>query len=306
MSIGYPELKLSWALFGRPPDRLSRPELARLRDIARKQREIERRILASPEARGHRIPSAHLERRVDEIRGRYPDAAAFARELRDAGLSLEELATAVRRDLHVEAVLEAVAATAPAVSIADAEDYWCRHREAFSIPERRRLRHILVTFADAAEKSRAFALLDGLRGTLATAAEFGAAALRHSQCPTALEGGVLGVIRRGQLFPELDAVAFALPAEGIGAAVETPVGLHLIRCDEILPANDLAFPEVAAAILERLIGKRRAAAQKRWIGALFQDGGAEETVGASAETQRQVGGLFQDGGAHGDRMPVAA
>lgn len=113
------------------------------------------------------------------------------------------------------------------------------------------------------------ALPELLRSTLENAEKFGAAAQRLSQCPTALSGGELGVVKRQQLYPELEDAAFALQQGQISAVLESPIGLHILRCDEILPAATRPFQDVEASIIERLSEERRKDAQKAWIKTLF-------------------------------------
>lgn len=265
MQHGYLALKLSWELYQKAPETLSDPERDRVSEVARRQDRIEHGILASPEAACIVIPAATLATRLADIRGRYPTAEDLALDLERSGLDQAGLEAAVERDLRVEAVLERVAAGVAPVSVVDAEIYYRLHPEAFDRPEARRLRHILITFDDAGEKAKAVALLDKLRTTLATAEAFGQAALHHSQCPTAMEGGELGVVKRNQLYPELEPAAFALAAGETSAVLESPIGLHILRCDEIFPSGMLPFAEVCDKIIERLGDKRRQEAQRNWI-----------------------------------------
>jgi len=269
MLHAYLELKLSWELFQKGPETLSDPERNRLSEVATRQDGIEQRILASPQATHVMVPGPTLQTRIAEIRGRYPDAEAFAQDLERIGLSEAELEKAVARDLRVEAVLDRVAAAEAPVSEVDAEIYYRLHQEAFDRPEARRLRHILITYNTPQQAADARRTLEKLRTTARDREKFAAAALRHSQCPTALEGGLLGVVRRKQLFPELEAAAFALPEDGLSAVLESEVGLHILRCDEILPSGLLPFAEVRERIIERLTDKRRREAQKRWISGLL-------------------------------------
>lgn len=268
MQAAYLELKLSWEIFQKAPDTLSANEQTRLHDIVRKQSVIEAAILASPEAGQVVVPAATLAKRLQEIRQRYQSDDDYTQDLQRSGIDPERLASSVERDLWVEAVLERIAARVPAVSKVDAEIYYRLHPEAFDRPEARRLRHILITFNDAAGRAKAQSQLETLRREARAAEAFGQAALRHSQCPTALEGGLLGVVKRNQLYPELEAAAFALVENELSAVLESPVGLHLLRCDEILPSGLLPFAEVCDRIIERLTEKRRQQAQRDWIKAL--------------------------------------
>ena len=265
MLQGYLELKLSWQLFQKAPETLSEPERNRLLEVARQQNSIEQRILASAAAANVVVPAATLATRVAEVRKRYPSEDEFVRDLERSGLNEITLGEAVERDLRVESVLEKVASATAPVTAVDAEIYYRLHPEAFDRPEARRLRHILITFDNAKEKAKAIAQLEVLRSTLQNAEKFAAAAARHSQCPTAMEGGQLGVVKRAQLYAELEPAAFALIEGNISPVLESPIGLHILRCDEILPSGMLPFAEVRERIIERLSDKRRREAQKEWI-----------------------------------------
>ncbi|NJD24178.1 MAG: nitrogen fixation protein NifM [Betaproteobacteria bacterium] len=261
----YLELKLAWEMFQKPPEVLSEPERQRVAEIAGRQDGIEQRILHSAEAASVVVPATTLASRVDEVRGRYASPAELARDLEHLGLDASQLAEAIERDLRVEAVLDKVAAAVPEASVVDAEIYYHLHPEAFDRPEARRLRHILITHDDARGKAKASATLASLRSTTTDGEKFAAAALRHSQCPTAMDGGRLGTVRRGQLFPELEPAAFALQAGELSAVLASPIGLHLLYCEEILPDGPLPFAEVCPRIIERLTDKRRSEAQRDWI-----------------------------------------
>jgi peptidyl-prolyl cis-trans isomerase C len=262
----YLELKLAWELYQRPPQQLAADESTALGAAAQRQRMLETRILSSPEAAQAVVTQDAIAARLGEIRARYSDAESYAADLRQIGLDPSGLETEIARDLRIEAVLDQVTAAVAPVTELDAELFYQVHRARFIRPERRTLRHILVTFGSDAERQAAITLLSDLRGRVATVEDFSAAAMRHSHCPTALEGGVLGTLPRGKLYPELDAAAFALETGELSGIVATAVGLHLLRCDEIHPENALPFDEVRQRILDAIAGSRRKSAIKSWLG----------------------------------------
>ena len=265
MELAYLELKLAWSLFQKAPEALAEPEREQLKGVARRQEGIEQAILAHPDSADVIIPEATLKARLQEIRQRYPNETEYREDLARLGLDVGELAAAVSRDLRVEAVLERVAANVPATTEVDAEIYYRLHPEAFDRPPSRRLRHILITWNNAREKDKAQQQLEQLRQTLSSAEAFGQAALRYSQCPTAMEGGKLGLVKPGNLYAELEPAAFALSEGEISQVLASPIGLHILRCDEILPSGMLPFTEVCARIIERLSEKRRSQAQRDWV-----------------------------------------
>ncbi len=261
----YLELKLAWALYQRPPQQLAQAESTKLDAVAGRQRLLEAKILSSPEAAQAVVTPVSVADRLAEIRARYTDAEAFTADLGGIGLDVSGLEAEIARDLRIEGVLDHISVSVPPATDVDAEIYYRVHLGRFVQPERRTLRHILVTFSGAAEKQSAQALLDDLRCRIVDADDFGDCALRHSHCPTALEGGILGTLSRGKLYAELDAVAFGLTAGGLSTTIETSVGLHLLRCDEIHPAITPQFFDVRERILDSLNETRRKIAMKEWI-----------------------------------------
>lgn len=270
--LPYLELKLARELFGQLPETLDDAGRRKVRATAQRQLEIERRVLQSALAATVGVPNAAVEARVAEIRGRYADAAEFDADLTRLTLRREEFKAIVARELHVEAILERVAAEMPSVSDLDAEIFYHQHRSSFMKPELRALRHILITAEGPAGDDAAQKLLNELRQMAQSSAQaFARLAECHSQCPTALQGGQLGKLRAGQLYASLEPVAFALAAGEVSHPTRSPLGWHLLRCDAIEQAVEASFADVLPRIREHLSEKRRALAQKAWIKALFAE-----------------------------------
>lgn len=273
---GYLTVKLARELYRKPPQALAEAEQAHVATVAARQLKIEARILAAPEAAGVVLPEAAVERMLVEIRSRYVDRAEFEADLAAAGLGETELRAAVGRDLKVEAVLEQVASQSTPVTDTDVEIFYLMHKERFRRPEMRRLRHILVTINDGlpgSERAAARAKIEAIRARLLKVPErFEEQAIKHSECPTAMQGGLLGRMPRGQLYAELEPAAFALAAGELSAVVESPLGFHLLRCDAAEPAAPVPLGEVRERVREHLADSRRRQAQKAWIAGLFARG----------------------------------
>lgn len=276
MPSPYLEFKLAHTRYGKAPAALSQDERHEVSRIAARQSEIERRVLACGEAGSVLVPEETLRVALGSIRTRYADDAEFEADLARHGLSSSLLQEALRRELAVDAVLERVAAQAPAVTDVDAELFYRLHPEHFVLPERRRMSHILITINDAfPENTReaARARIEAVAARLAREpGRFGEQAAAHSECPSALQGGMLGEYAAGQLFPALEQALFALWPGHIGGIVETPLGFHLPRCDAVLPPAAVAFADVLPRIREMLTDARARAAQRLLLRQLMGPG----------------------------------
>lgn len=270
----YLTLKLARELYAKAPDALDAAERQRVTKVAKRQQEIEQRILASANAALVVLPAASVEACVKDIRDRYQDEPEFEADLARAGLDLAELRAAIERDLKVEAVLEQVGAAVTPVSDTEVEIFYLQHHERFTRPETRTLRHILITINDqmpGSERAAARAKVEAIRARLVKdGSRFGEQALKHSECPTAMNGGLLGKVPRGKLYPEVETAAFALLPGEVSDIVESPIGFHVVLCDAIEAGSDVPLAEVAERVRDHLLSARRAAAQKAWIAGLFQ------------------------------------
>jgi nitrogen fixation protein NifM len=271
MNTAYLEMKLAWSLHNRHPSALDAGTREQLAGTVTRQSALESLILASPEAMHAVVSPALVSERLAAIRARYDSDADMHADLATLGLDERGLEEEVRRDLALEATLDWVGSQAQVATETDAEIYVHLHPDRFTQPELRQLRHILITFETPGQRQAAKRQLEALRAEGLDEDAFAAAALRHSHCPTAMEGGLIGkAVPHGKLFPEVEAAAFALAEGELSAVVETEVGLHLLRCDHIQPGKTLGFAEVKQRIVDHLNERRVQAIQKQWVQGLRQ------------------------------------
>ncbi len=277
LAVNYHMLRAASARHGRDPTHLGPAELAEVAREAERSRALEALVLASDEARGVRVPADELDAALEAIAARYADAAEMGKDLASNGLDRAALRAAVERELVFDAVLRRVANRHPAVTDDEVEAFYHRAPERFAKPERRTVSHILITVneqfvenrrAAAARRIEAIsAALDGRPQAFAQMAR------QHSECPTALQGGRLGTLPRGRLYPQLDAVLFTLAEGAISAPVESEVGWHLLHCERILDRVLLPLSEVRERIRALLTEHRHQKAQRAWIAQLRQANG---------------------------------
>jgi nitrogen fixation protein NifM len=267
--VAYLALKAAQKLYGKAPAALQKDESKRVQNMAQKQHQLETRVLAAPEARDAMVPPSTLAAAMQEIRGRYPNEDDFANDLAQNGLDEAGFANALEREMKVEAILEKVGTRAESVSDTDVDLYYQYHPEQFRRPETRLVRHILITINDSiAENTRdaAFKRVSEIAARLAKEPQrFEEQALKHSECPTALDGGKLGDLPRGKMFPELDAALFELKAGGVSGVLESEIGFHVLRCDTITEAGVLGFAQAKQHIRQLLEQKRKRAFQQAWV-----------------------------------------
>jgi peptidyl-prolyl cis-trans isomerase C len=268
----YNLLRAALNLFKKSPNELEEAELQQARTQALNEFRIESRVLSSPEAAAVIITDEELQRAYQEISGRYTDENDLLNDLAKNQLDKDSLMAALHRQCKVNTVLELVAGRAPTVSEAEIGIYYHLHGDQFNRPERREACHIFIsinpeypenTYEAALQRARELA--EKLRKK---PHKFADLALKHSECPTALQGGVLGLVPRGKLYPELDAVLFNLKPGEVSDVVQSEIGFHLVMCKSIQKAETLSLAKAAPKIRQMMKERAQRTCQRAWLAGL--------------------------------------
>jgi len=259
-------------LFGKAPSELDEAQWQEAVALAGKESLLQARILESREADGSGVTQEELDEALAGLRAAYDSHTAFLEDLLKNGMNESTLTSAGEEKLRVEKIMQVVA-EAVTVSDADVEAFYLANPDKFTHDELREARHILITINTQFPENRRKAVrarLKKIAGELqGRPGSFADLALKHSECPTALEGGVLGKLPQGKLYAELDRMLFAMGEGEDSAIIESPIGMHILRCERIHPAGIVPLKEAADSIRDHLLQSRRSSAQKQWIRSLF-------------------------------------
>lgn len=248
---------------------LNSSQYQQAKSVADKTYALESIVLSTPEARDLMVPETKLDAAVEEVAGRYTDRNAFRLDLKNNGLDEDILRRALYRELLFDAVMDRVTTRSPDVSDIDIQIFYQLHKDRFTKPERRKARHILITinpeFAENdrdAALERATAIVEKLRKN---PGRFEAMAKKYSECPTAMEGGRLGDLVKGTLYPELDTALFDMQEGAISDVIETEMGFHILLCEKITRSVTVPLSRARQRIRHLLQERQRKACQKAWL-----------------------------------------
>lgn len=268
----YNLLRAALILFKKSPAELAEAELTQAKIQALNEFRIENRVLNAPEAAAVIITEQELQQAYQEIRDRYIDEAAFFSDLEKNKLDQASLMAALHRQCKVNTVLELIASRAPAISEVEIGIYYHLHADQFNLPERREACHIFISInPDYPENTFEMALLrareiaEKLRKK---PHKFADLALKHSECPTALQGGVLGTVSRGTLYPELDEVLFSLKPGEVSDAVKSEIGFHVLMCKSIQKPETVSLAKATPKIRQLMKERARRTCQRAWLAGL--------------------------------------
>ncbi|TAK63443.1 nitrogen fixation protein NifM [Methylobacter sp.] len=290
----YNLLRAALSLFKKSPNELAEEELQQAQTQALNEFRIESHVLNTPEAASVIITDRELQQAYQEIRGRYNGEAAFLRDLEKNQLTEDSLQAALFRQCKVNTVLELVASRAPAISDADIGIYYHIHSDQFHRPERREVCHIFISINPDYPENTHDAALSRAQELAAKLQKkphkFADLALKHSECPTALQGGVLGTVPRGMLYPELDEVLFTLKSGEVSDAVKSEIGFHVLLCKSIQKAETLSLAKATPKIRQLMNDRARRTCQRAWLAGLANPAIVPDIALPSASVQSPESG----------------
>ncbi|RPJ83859.1 MAG: peptidylprolyl isomerase, partial [Acidobacteria bacterium] len=142
----------------------------------------------------------------------------------------------------------------PTVTVGDKEigEFYQKNPDRFQEPEAVHTAHILIRVPENAdEAARTKARSDAgkvLAELKKKGADFAALAKKYSQDSSAVNGGDLGFVAKGQTVPAFENAAFALQQNQVSAVVESPFGFHIIKAMERRPGRKVPLEEVKAQV----------------------------------------------------------
>ncbi|MFH0823485.1 MAG: SurA N-terminal domain-containing protein [Pseudomonadota bacterium] len=142
----------------------------------------------------------------------------------------------------------------------DALRYYKANLDQFTIPEKVRMRHILVKIPDDADGGKVEEIkkkAEEIKARLDKGEDFAQAAAKDSEDKaTADKGGDLGYMVRGTLDPELERLTFDSKAGETVGPIRTGLGFQLVRVDEKKAPEEQKFEAVKDKIIDRALSEK--------------------------------------------------
>lgn len=272
--LTYQRMKLAWGQYKTTPDKLNEKQLEKLHMQVQSASKMIATVLASNEASHEKVSNEEINFIVTHLSDQFSNKAEFDTALLSQELTKKELKLAIYQDLLCEKTVHTQGLKHDKVSRQQASYYYHKNREKFHHPERRKVSHILITINEEyPENSRekVVSRLTKIEQSLATDVnQFAKLAEQYSECPTALNGGLIGSVVRGQLHPELDSVLFSMCSGDLSGKIESEIGLHILLCTEIIVKGEKTEQDALHEIRKQMNLHRAQKQQKLWITSLLK------------------------------------
>ena len=218
---------------------------------------------------GVTVSQKDVEARLAQIKKSY-GAAKFATALQGAHITIPEYEQYSLEPTLLGEKLQNKVTSNVKITKSAAKKYYDQNTSAFTTPETREVRHILVNSKSLAQQ---------IETKLKNGADFAQLAKQYSKDTTSAKvGGKLCVAHGGssgacqQTVPPFDKASFALKTHEISQPVKSVYGYHIIQAlTAVKPAHTQTFSEVASQIQLNLAQQKKQVAWSAWLAKVKKD-----------------------------------
>lgn len=206
-------------------------------------------LIQHARAGGIQVTSEEVDQKLQEIAQAGGGEAALEAFLKQSGLSESRMRANLERNLLIERLAERMRASSK-VSPNEVKEYYQAHMSEFRQGDSATLAHILFREGKGDLKERA----QKVHAEIQAGLSFKKAAKKYSDdALTRDQGGLLGTLKRGEMLPALEQVAFSIKAGAVSPPVESPRGVHLLRVLERQPGSQRTLEEVREEIRTKML-----------------------------------------------------
>jgi peptidyl-prolyl cis-trans isomerase SurA len=212
-------------------------------------------LVQRAEDAGLRLRPEYINDMIDGIKkeNKIENDAQFQEQLSREGMTLDDLKRNIERSIIRRQILNRDIEAKVAVSESEARAEYDKKIADYTKPPTVSLLEILVKEESGSDSlARAREILDRAR----KGEDFGSLARDTSASPTRATGGDLGKLAHGDLNPELEKIAFALPIGAVSDLIRTTGGYRILKVTERTELSVAPFDQVKEEIKQSLTQQR--------------------------------------------------
>ena len=215
-------------------------------------------ILAAANDKGIEVRDDIVDKRMQEIKDRYPSEDDFLKALNAEGMTVSDLQQKLTDQLKVKYEVDMEVRDKIFVNPQDVTDYYNKHMSDFNRKPMVNLQSIFVSF-DKYSKQEAHSRADEARSRMLAGEDFDKVFKKYS------DSSSVGEVEQGQMVDAVENVVFNLKLEEVSDPVEVENGIYVFKAIGISPGKQQTLAEVKDQIYSKLLDDQFQAKFKEWV-----------------------------------------
>ncbi len=222
---------------------------------------VNREILLEEAQKSKLVTTEEVEASVKKVIDGYGGKDKLAELLKSIKTDIATFETEIRKDFTINGYIDKAILKDIKITDDEIKKEFDKSPEKYAQKEGVKARHILIKVeANAAEKDKTAAeeKINSLYKELTEGnKDFSELAKKSSECPSAAQGGDLGIFNRGAMVPEFETQAFSTKVGEISKPFKTQFGFHILKVDQHNAAKAGTLEAAKEPIKEELNAKKR-------------------------------------------------
>jgi len=205
--------------------------------------------------------------RLEQIKSQFSSSEEFKSALASQGLTVVDLKEKYREQLIKEKMVNREVRSRVSVTPIEIALFYEKNEDDFNLPAQVKVMTIMIRKSEADPESNTDSLkkIKMIELKMAEGEDFTKLAREYSQDPSAVDGGDMGYINKGQMMKKIDEVIFSLQPGEISETIETPVGYHVFKIVEVKEAGAESFDEARMQIENYLFQEKAKERFDEWM-----------------------------------------
>lgn len=212
-----------------------------------------------------KIDEKELKDRIAEIRKRYSTDREFEEALLKENVSMNELEKMHRERLMIDKLIDEEIRKRISISPHEVLSYYEANKTSFSEPKRAKLWSILIKVTKERTDEEASELAKQILTRIEAGGDFSSLAKEYSDGPYKDNGGDMGWVEEGDLMDKINKVVFALKAGEVSGIINTSLGYHIFKAEEVVESKEKEFREVKNTIEQYLYKQKVEKYLSEWV-----------------------------------------
>jgi len=215
-------------------------------------------ILAAANDKGIDVRDDIVDKRLQEIKDRYPSEQDFLNALNVQGMTVGDLLQKLNDQLKVKYEVDMEVRDKVFVNPQDVTDYYNKHVSDFNQKPMVNLQSIFVSF-NKYSKQEAQTRADEARSRMLAGEDFDKVFQKYS------DGSSVGEVQQGQMVDAVENVVFNLKLEEVSDPVEVENGIYVFKAIGISGSKQQTLAEVKDQIYSKLMDDQFQAKFNEWV-----------------------------------------
>ena len=205
--------------------------------------------------------------RLEQIKSQFSSSEEFKSALASQGLTVVDLKEKYREQIMIKKMVNREVRSRVSVTPIEIALFYEKNKDDFNLPAQVKVMTIMIRKSEADPESNTDSLkkIKMIELKIAEGEDFAKLAREYSQDPSAVDGGDMGYINKGQMMKKIDEVIFSLQPGEISETIETPVGYHVFKIVEVKEAGAESFDEARMQIENYLFQEKAKERFDEWM-----------------------------------------